>query len=372
MSLKKKILPQERVLNEGEIRALVESNLRNFRGVIRIVSGEIKDGSSSQGWKFGANSVAELANLLLESIAEGSEPSILGWQQTMTFSATDHNTVSWTSGIISLSEGTTYSIDSGNTGDMSAINYVYLSVDDSETALQVSTTSGDAVGHGKILIAVAQNNADTASDATFQVFGGRGGALWTTANLAANTVTANEIVANTITGNEITGTTLSGIFANIGTVTSGIIKGVLVQSTDGVNRIQLTSGDRLQFFLGGVEKGNMFASATGDITVEGVDDVLIRAGSADRVQFGSEAVVPLDATYDIGRSANPFVDVFAGTYYSAGDAGETVNQGFVTRINQQKNGGSEVVNIQLKKRTISFKGGIMTTMGTESAWVNAE
>lgn len=45
----------------------------------------------------------------------------------------------------------------------------------------------------------------------------------TAGEIAANTITANEIAANTITGAQIVGTTLSGIFADIGTVTAGIL-----------------------------------------------------------------------------------------------------------------------------------------------------
>ena len=46
----------------------------------------------------------------------------------------------------------------------------------------------------------------------------------TASEIAANTITANEIAANTITGAQIVGTTLSGIFADIGTITAGILR----------------------------------------------------------------------------------------------------------------------------------------------------
>lgn len=46
-----------------------------------------------------------------------------------------------------------------------------------------------------------------------------------TANeIAANAITANKIAANTITGTQIAGTTLSAIFADIGTITAGVLR----------------------------------------------------------------------------------------------------------------------------------------------------
>jgi len=129
--------------------------------------------------------------------------AIQGWTHNLVFSATNNTTVAWTSGSINLSDGsTTYSIDAGNTGVMSAITYIYLDIDTSETALQTTTTYSTAIGDNKILIAVAENVAAD-KKATFQVYGGRGGigTLLTTDNLAANCVTANLVGSNEIITN---------------------------------------------------------------------------------------------------------------------------------------------------------------------------
>ena len=142
----------------------------------------------------------------IQSVGRGSEISIQGWQHDMAFSATDHDTVAWASGTITLLDGTTYSITGANTGTMSAITYIYLDIATSETTLQTTTTPATAIGTGKIMVAVAQNVA-SGKKALFQVFGGKalGGAgkLWTAEDIAANTITANEIYANTITASEI-------------------------------------------------------------------------------------------------------------------------------------------------------------------------
>ena len=94
---------------------------------------------------------------ILTSLQSGSEISIQGWQHDMTFSSTDADIVAWASGTITLLDGTTYSITSANTGNMSAPTYIYLDIATSITALQITTTPATAVGTGKILIAVAQD-----------------------------------------------------------------------------------------------------------------------------------------------------------------------------------------------------------------------
>jgi hypothetical protein len=62
-------------------------------------------------------------------------------------------------------------------------------------------------------------------------------------NIAAGTITATEIESGTITATEITGTTLSGIFADIGEVTAGILR-----SSDPGTYLDL---DNKQLYFGG-------------------------------------------------------------------------------------------------------------------------
>ena len=129
------------------------------------------------------------------------DDSLVSWTSSILFSSTDENTVTWASGSIVLAEGTTYTITSSNTGNMSALTYIYFDKGTSTTDLQASTTASDAVGNSKILIAVAENN--DGYDAIFQVFNGSGGMVITTTNISTGAVTANEVATNTLTANNI-------------------------------------------------------------------------------------------------------------------------------------------------------------------------
>ncbi len=131
-------------------------------------------------------------------------PSLLGWAQTMTWSATDYRIVAWSSGSITTADGTSYSISSGNTGNMAAITYIYLDTSISLTALQTTTTASTAVGLNKIVVGVAKQNSDTTKNATFIAFGTNAQGVFIVANnIATDTITANEIAANTLTVSEI-------------------------------------------------------------------------------------------------------------------------------------------------------------------------
>jgi len=140
---------------------------------------------------------ASISSPIITAIQDGSEIAIQGWQFSGLFSATDYRIVAWTTGTITLMNGHTYSIAAGNTGNMAALTYIYLDIATSLTVLQTTTTATTAVGSGKILIAVAQNNADTTSKATFQAFGGSGGQLVVVDNIAANAASTNEFISNT-------------------------------------------------------------------------------------------------------------------------------------------------------------------------------
>jgi hypothetical protein len=205
-----------------------------------------------------------ITNIALSDFATGTAPSIQGWTSDLTFSSSDNDTVAWASGSIKLTDGTTYSISAGNTGNMTAVTYIYLDTNVSETALQTTTTATNAVGNDRILIAVAED-VGTGKDAIFQVFGGAGGVspLITADNIAAETITANEIAANTITANEIAAETitateisvdkLDAISANLGAITAGSITGVTVtgatiQTAETGRRIRLTNDQFIRWY----------------------------------------------------------------------------------------------------------------------------
>lgn len=112
-----------------------------------------------------------------------------GWTFDGTFSSTDADTVAWTSGTLRSADGSsTWSISSGNTGNMGARTFIFLDVGASTTVLQTTTTAANAIGSGRVLIAVAVPTS-TGTQAIFQVFGGAGGVLSGTDQLARETAT---------------------------------------------------------------------------------------------------------------------------------------------------------------------------------------
>lgn len=115
-----------------------------------------------------------------------------GWGQTCAFSSTDADTVSWGAGTFTSANGLSYSISAGNTGNMSAKTYIYLDLNVSSTTYRTTTTPATAVGVGKVLIAVAQNAAVSAtymlSEAT-QIVGD---------NVIANSINASKLTAGSV------------------------------------------------------------------------------------------------------------------------------------------------------------------------------
>jgi len=122
------------------------------------------------------------------------------------FSVVDYNTIIWGAGNINIGTSTattTYAISMGSF-DMTAITYFYWQVD-VPGAIQTTTSASAVVTSGGILVAVGKPNADTTKNATLQVFGGQGGEVFiSAANIAANSITANELSTNLLYAGTIT------------------------------------------------------------------------------------------------------------------------------------------------------------------------
>ena len=148
-------------------------------------------------------SVSLTDSVVISGIASGTgtDISLLTASHDLVFSSSDADTVAWASGTITLSNGRTFSIDAGNTGNMTAVNLIYLSPSDSSTVLQTTTSASTAVGANKILIAIAEDSTDSA---TFEVTSGIGGITVDqdqvfVANLAAIKADIGAITAGSIT-----------------------------------------------------------------------------------------------------------------------------------------------------------------------------
>jgi len=250
-----------------------------------------------------------------------------GWTQTSAFSASDADTVAWGAGTFTASDGTAYSITGSNTGNMAAKTYIYLDIGVSTTAYQTTTTAGTAVGDGKVLIAVAQNNT---GEATFQVFGGGGGINIDAASIVASSITANEIAAGAVTATKINVSSLSAISANLGTITAGTI----TLSTSGFIRGGQTDYNTGSgFFLG--YSGSAYKLSIGDSTTSNSltwDGSLLSVNGStvsgnDVFGSGADGAFALDGTNDyptyMSKSGSNYTllkDVFATTFTMSGSA----------------------------------------------------
>jgi len=145
---------------------------------------------------------------------------------------------------------------------MVAKTYIYLSLLDSETAYQITATPSEAVGLGKVLVAVANPDSGGAtynlSEAT-QIVGD---------NILANSINASKIVTGqlivgtnvglgtaqdsagvtTIIGNTITTSYVNALnITALGTVTTGTLTGVLIQTSSSSN-----TGVKISSAIGGI------------------------------------------------------------------------------------------------------------------------
>jgi hypothetical protein len=152
---------------------------------------------------------------VVDAIAAESDPALQSWQFDTDFYAEDYRTVGWGAGTLTLQDGTTYSIISGNTGNMADVTYIYFDKATSQTAFQTTTTASTAVGSKKLLITVGNLVPDATKKATFQEFGGQGS--------QGVFITADHIQTNSLDAGLIDVDVLSAITANMGTLTAGNI-----------------------------------------------------------------------------------------------------------------------------------------------------
>lgn len=96
------------------------------------------------------------------------------WIHNITWTATDYNTATWSSGTLTLADGKSYSISGSNTGNISSTTYVYFDAATSQTSLQMTTTYSTALGENKILLAIVEVAGDTAAKCVITAFNSLG------------------------------------------------------------------------------------------------------------------------------------------------------------------------------------------------------
>ncbi len=214
----------------------------------------------------------------LQDNAVGSQESniaLRGWEQTCAFTATDADTVTWGAGTFTTSNGDSYSILTGNTGNMVAKTYIYLNIAVSTTTYQTTTTATIAIGDGKVLIAIAQNNA---TEATFMLLNNNSYNI-DAANIVAGSITANEIQAGAIIASKITSYNFqlsAGTFTN-NSPTAGKVAWVGAKVVYAGTEYSITDGNCLatdKHIYWQLASPNIF-SASATLPALGNDDFLV-------------------------------------------------------------------------------------------------
>ncbi len=228
--------------------------------------------------------------------AETLDVSNWGWTQTCAFTSASATQVNWGSGSFISANGVTYAIAAGNTGSMAAKTYIYLDLNVSSTAYQHTTTSANAVGVGKVLVAVAQNGASSATfnlNVATQIVGD---------NILANTIDASKITAGSITATQIS---VSYVYAGTITadqVTAGTMTGSTVQTSATGHRVVMNgSGDNLEIY-----NSNDDLTIILDGSETGAEETQIRVGG------GVFMAASIDATDALGTKVYSATDGFGG------------------------------------------------------------
>ncbi len=307
-----------------------------------------------------------------------------GWDQTCAFTVTDADTVAWGAGSFITSDGTTYAISAGNTGNMAAKTYIYFSTA-SPTVYLTTTTGSTAVGDGKVLIAVAQNHA-TKTEATFRVMNDNMmniDANW----IVANSITASLIEAGTITATQIDTTSITSLInLSIG-APQVLIDGAVYLSNwrhssdltkiDGGD-IYANSVTTTQLNFTPVQSTNVIASI--NASVEGItidaDNITISGSTTFSAGYdptakvdelgGSYASAAANARVLIFPDANTGIQVIddaAADVFKAVIGGADVGDVIIGNY-----AGDQGIKYDKSLGTTTFKGSVTASSGTIGGW----
>lgn len=290
-----------------------------------VVIGELSRGStaitSATVW-YGAKTNALIPNQDADDIALQNA----GWMFDGEFSSADADTVSWTAGTWTKADGTTYSIDAGNTGNMGGRTWIYFQPSVATNTFQTTVTAADAVGSGKTLVGVAENNAN---GAWFFIFSGPGGQKITGDFIVGNTITGNHMVANTLTASEIdTGSINIGDWdGDLDDVDNGYWYGKIRNTqidSNGIVILSAVSGDSDDIAEG---SSHYFAGASGADFRKAVDDLddISDGTNYGRVSTGSLTAEGLILLSSVSGDADDISEGTSNKFASESGADVTAN-----------------------------------------------
>jgi hypothetical protein len=162
------------------------------------------------------------------------------------FSSPDYNTVAWTAGTLVLADGTSFSIQSGNTGDMTGMTYIYFDRAISQTGFQLAYDMTSIAYDGAILVCDAKQASSS--------------------DLLAHFVSINGYMLLNV--NQLNVNFLSALSADLGNITTGLIRmGQATSFTAGAGVWVYGQGTASQFRAGNpaTNKTISFDSGSGEV-----------------------------------------------------------------------------------------------------------
>jgi hypothetical protein len=261
-------------------------------------------------------------------------PALQPFIVNITFSATNYNTVAWTSGTIKFADGTTQSVNAGNTGAMSAKTFIYVIIGNAN--LQVTTDFSNTVGADRGIVAIARPNSNTAEKATVVSLSGDTPVIAANAidvaklsaiNADMGLLTAGEIRVGTGTlGKDYTGWRMwveggvgcwAGYLNNVRQIYEGsdgrlYVAGGGIQMGDTGILINSAYGTQLLRFVYGSVYANVYLTSGGELSLNPSSLIALQAPT----KVSGKLYPSTDQYFSLGDSSQRWTGVYCGNVQS--------------------------------------------------------